>query len=351
MNLWSLEFLKPAVAAFAILQHLVCIGASPVSLRLLDVGLELKSQGSLFSLDQKIRLDLSQEIGSCLADNGPADGTTVNGMRLSLADRSVPKVLHESAHGSGVGHVNDTRQAEAVATVFLLHFPDGNASFPVEETSRIGDEKATHLGLAGMMANSVDTRCPATSGAEGQYRTKQGGTLLPGVRNEHVPSPKGKMCSELLGNQERATETFAPYALMLAYRVTDCNNCTDGMIDRPTDIISSQDVFEYYNRTNTQLVRYIREGGDQSSADLSIRPQGLEYQGIRWVWSRQCPAGTLYMLNRKYVHFMVDPRFKFEWTDPLTYPNQMMFTRLVGLRLFLCYKARMYHAVMNGWTA
>lgn len=133
--------------------------------------------------------------------------------------------------------------------------------------------------------------------------------------------------------------------------LTMFNNCTDGMIDRPTDIISSQDVFEYYNRTNTQLVRYIREGGDQSSADLTIRPQGLEYQGIRWVWSRQCPAGTLYMLNRNYVYFQFDPRFKFEWTNPLTYPNQFMFTRLVGLRLFLNYTARMYHAVMNGWTA
>lgn len=127
------------------------------------------------------------------------------------------------------------------------------------------------------------------------------------------------------------------------------NNCTDGSVERPTDIISDQSTWEFYNRTNVQQVRYVRADGDQSSGDLSIK--GLEYQGIRWVWDRQCPAGTIYFLNRDKLGFMVDPRFKFEWTAPMSYPNQLMFTRIVGLRLVMIYKSRMFLGVSTGWTA
>lgn len=131
--------------------------------------------------------------------------------------------------------------------------------------------------------------------------------------------------------------------------LTTFNNCTDGTMDRPDYIISDQSLWEYYNRTNLQQVRYIRADGDQANADLSNR--ALEYQGIKWIWDRQCPAGTLYMVNTKYAHIKIDPRFKFQWTDPLSYPNQMMYTRLVGLRLCMVYTARMFHAVMTGWSA
>ena len=41
--------------------------------------------------------------------------------------------------------------------------------------------------------------------AEGQYRAKQELTT-PGVCNEHVPSPKGKICSALYGNVQNVAE-------------------------------------------------------------------------------------------------------------------------------------------------
>jgi len=45
--------------------------------------------------------------------------------------------------------------------------------------------------------------------AEGQYRAKQELTI-PGVCNEQVSAPKGKICSALTGNSERAAEMTAP---------------------------------------------------------------------------------------------------------------------------------------------
>jgi LAGLIDADG-like domain len=46
--------------------------------------------------------------------------------------------------------------------------------------------------------------------AEGQYRAKQKSEDSSGVCNEHVPTPKGKICSALDGNIERAAEMPAP---------------------------------------------------------------------------------------------------------------------------------------------
>ncbi len=127
------------------------------------------------------------------------------------------------------------------------------------------------------------------------------------------------------------------------------NSCTDGMYDRPTALLSDQATWEYYNNANTQEVRYIRGGGAGGTADMSF--QALEYQGMKWYWDRQCPAGTIYFLNSNYVHFMTDPRFTFEWTSPLSYPNQLAYTRIVGLRLALVYKSRMFLGVTTGWSA
>ena len=69
------------------------------------------------------------------------------------------------------------------------------------------------------------------------------------------------------------------------------------------------------------------------------------------IGDRQCPAGRAYLLRTDDTHFMVDPRFLFKWTGDLTYPDQMAFTRLCGLRFFLKTQRRMFEAVYDGVTA
>ncbi len=46
--------------------------------------------------------------------------------------------------------------------------------------------------------------------AEGQYRAEQG-LAISSVCNEHVPTPKGKICSALTGDSEMAAEMTATY--------------------------------------------------------------------------------------------------------------------------------------------
>lgn len=124
------------------------------------------------------------------------------------------------------------------------------------------------------------------------------------------------------------------------------NNCTDGAMDRPTAILSAQDVFEFYNATLLTTVRYI---DPMQKGDLSFG--GLYYQGMPWYWDRQCVSGRMYILNTKYVHFYVDPMMMFKWTESRTWPNQLVDIRLITLRVALCYKNRMFNAVLDGFTA
>ena len=66
---------------------------------------------------------------------------------------------------------------------------------------------------------------------------------------------------------------------------------------------------------------------------------------------RQCPTGRAYFIRKDDTHMVVDPRFLFEWTGPLTYPDQLAFTRLCGVRFFMRHQRRMFQCVIDGVTA
>ena len=58
-----------------------------------------------------------------------------------------------------------------------------------------------------MTANSVDPPCPANR--RGRATPSQAGAQAPGVCNEQMLSPGGKVCSGLRGNVQKAAETTA----------------------------------------------------------------------------------------------------------------------------------------------
>ena len=96
-------------------------------------------------------------------------------------------------------------------------------------------------------------------------------------------------------------------------------------------------------------VRFVRPGGQGGAVDVTW--ESLEYMGRPWFWDRQCPTGRAYFIRKDDSHMVVDPRFLFEWTGPLTYPDQMAFTRLCGVRFFFRHQRRMFQAVLDGITA
>lgn len=126
------------------------------------------------------------------------------------------------------------------------------------------------------------------------------------------------------------------------------NLCSDGSSDKPTNIISDQLTYQYYNRTLLQETRYV-DPFNSKTGDLSF--SALRYQDLPWEWDRQCPTGTAYFLNRRYIYYMLDPAMMFDWSKPLSAPDQLAFTRIVACRLAMVTVSRMFMAVISGITA
>ena len=145
--------------------------------------------------------------------------------------------LSVDVSGESFGHKNERSRVchsdanddlhDFSVSVLGLASADSDVTLTVEKASgvvNIGHGFSSQV-MDGMMANSVDIRCPARKGAEGQYRAKQRESA--GVCNEHVPSPEGKICSELGGNVEKSAEmtgSACMHSVSVSKSVTDCNS-------------------------------------------------------------------------------------------------------------------------------
>lgn len=126
------------------------------------------------------------------------------------------------------------------------------------------------------------------------------------------------------------------------------NDCCDGET-KPAVIFSAQDVWQRYHRANAQGIRYVGGGGAGKKADGGFPV--LEYMGTEWYWDRQCPDGTGFMANNDAAYFMVDPRYRLQWSAPRASMNQWSESRLVGLRFAMVYTRLMSLGRFDGVTA
>ena len=194
--------------------------------------LELKSNLDLKSLDNTERLNRSKKLSPVGATRNPRELWTVVLVSLLVMVRmhGTAEVVPHNENGLGVRHAHLNPQGEAIHAARTTKDWNADASLPVEQTGRVGYEwiHSVPPGVTdGMIANSVELRCPARKGAEGQYRTKQEGLGSLGVRNEQVQSPKGKVCSELGRNVETDTETIsgcAGHEVIVPHMLTECNS-------------------------------------------------------------------------------------------------------------------------------
>ena len=75
------------------------------------------------------------------------------------------------------------------------------------------------------------------------------------------------------------------------------NSASDSGTDRIDAVFTAQDVFELYESQLTPQVRY----SDVNSANAGF--QNLMVQGVPMYWDFDCPAGTIYGVNSKYIGF------------------------------------------------
>lgn len=227
---------------FAVGQYLLPVGALPETVSELeyigvDAFLQLQSKIDFLRLYNQVRPDLKQKSVRDAAGAVPTELWPVLGVSCGMVINmdTAPKGVSKLANDSLVGHSD--HYGDLIRGVSLASdvFPNANHSLSIEEASHILSlHKISCEVTTEKMANSVETRCPAQMGAEGQYRTKQE-QVAPGVCNEQVLSAKAKVCSELGGNVEKAAEMIASHGVLcnrkVLHEVTDCN--TDYLYWRP----------------------------------------------------------------------------------------------------------------------
>lgn len=69
----------------------------------------------------------------------------------------------------------------------------------------------------------------------------------------------------------------------------------------PEMLISDQSSFEFYEKTQTTLIRYVGSDRDGDGAFETLR-----FKGIPWKWSPQATAATIYCLHSKALEFVVN---------------------------------------------
>jgi hypothetical protein len=204
------------------------VAVSELVFPFVNAGLELKSDIRFLGFDEKKRANDAKEGCGKLAGNSPLVQRFVSRIRASFAFMKTPsEVLFHVKERGTVCHTDASANLHD-GSFFVNGNPNG--SFAIKQPGSVSDQFSFQSILRkvidGMMANSVELQCPARKGAEGQYRTKHGESQ--GVRREQVPSPEGKICSELGRNAERLTEMFSPsygytHSVSVPKKVTDCN--------------------------------------------------------------------------------------------------------------------------------
>jgi hypothetical protein len=68
----------------------------------------------------------------------------------------------------------------------------------------------------------------------------------------------------------------------------------------PEMLVSDQTTFEYYEKTQTTLIRYV----DERMADAGFT--NLKFKGVPWTWSPQATSAVIYALHSSALEFAVN---------------------------------------------
>lgn len=176
----------------------------------------------------------------------------------------------------------------------------------LEEAKNNGEEQVISLLEAKTMQaeqtlkNKISTMLFAETLAAGT--DWEGLGILIGDHNSTVTTVGGINCTTA-GNEywrsvvrDKTATAFADVDIR-AFVAEAANSASDSGTDRIDAVFTAQDVFELYESQLTPQVRY----SDVNSANAGF--QNLMVQGVPMYFDFDCPAGTIYGVNSKYIGF------------------------------------------------
>jgi hypothetical protein len=183
---------------------------------LVDGGLQLQCNLGFIALDDEIWQDCSKEGCGTTAGNNPQELISVSRISQTMTvDVKMTAILGVELLDYGtVSHPNPYEDIVTdVDAIGFVPAVDADETFSIEQSRDVSivEHNVSSVSDRWNVGEFGGHPMPGLYDAEGQYRAKQGLTSL-GVCNEHVPTPKGKICSALHGNMERLAETTSPCA-------------------------------------------------------------------------------------------------------------------------------------------
>jgi hypothetical protein len=103
---------------------------------------------------------------------------------------------------------------------------------------------------------------------------------------------------------------------------TSFNNITFGN-DKPDAIFTTQAVFEYYEKSLQPQERF--QGNSVADAGF----MNITFKGVPVIFDRSCTAGYMYLLNSKYLSFVVHKDADFSTGPFVTPENQDVSTAMI----------------------
>lgn len=183
----------------------------------------------------------------------------------------------------------------------------------------------THRKIDIVAAKIENLRLSIVDDLEAKLFTAQTGNApngLPDYIEANVPASQ----TGSAGGLSRATYTWwrnqyaASSGSFASYGKQDMrsmfNDCSVGN-DHPTVLITTKDVFEYYEAEAEDIQRI----NDSDAAKLGF--VSFSYKGANMYYSPQCPSGYMYFLNPKYIKFKRDSKANFAMTNWKEIPNQL----------------------------
>lgn len=125
---------------------------------------------------------------------------------------------------------------------------------------------------------------------------------------------------------------------------TAFNNITYGN-DKPDSIFTTQTIYEYYEKSQEPKERY----ASNTVADAGF--MNLMFKGVPVIFDRACTDGYMYLLNSKYLSFVVHSDADFSTGPFVTPENQDVSTANILFQGNLTTNCRRKLAVITGITA
>lgn len=144
---------------------------------------------------------------------------------------------------------------------------------------------------------------------------------------------------------DTATQTSAAFDNLRAKMRNVYNDCSNGVNgNHPTFGVTTQTVFEGFEGLLLANERYT----SKESGDGGFKNEVLKFKGMELAYDADCPSGSMYLLNPKFIKLCVQKGYWLKMLGPVDPANQTAtITRIVTIGNLIVTNPRMLGAITS----